>query len=512
MRKIIVIIGALIITVTMIGQAPASFKYQAVLRDARGNIKSNSSVSHVISILQGSASGTVVYSETQNTITDGYGLINLEIGKGTATVGTMSGINWSTGTYFIKISVDGVEMGTSQLLSVPYALYASKAANGFSGSYLDLTNKPVLFDGAWSSLTGKPSFATVATSGSYNDLINKPTLFDGTWTSLSGKPAFKTVATTGSYNDLTDKPNLNISVSGDTLKIGDKKFLITGVKDITISDELLFVRDTITNSKSGIFKMCSDGSNITLINKTGNYTGQVVWSDDKSKILFNCNNSSTSKFELFLMNANGTGKVQITTDNPTYGNNWAIFRNSSKIWYSNAITGREEYVEINYDGTGRTVLTSFYLQGKSAEMIDINKTVTKLVYYKQGISAASTGEIYTSNMDFSGEVQITSNSIWDGCPSFSIDGSKILFCSAVPTNINNVFTMNTDGSNKIQLTSYSSSGTYTYQPVWSPDGLRIAYSYFNGTQWDIYVMNSDGTGKVNITNTPNYHERITDWK
>ena len=46
----------------------------------------------------------------------------------------------------------------------------------------------LLFDGAWTSLTGKPSFATVATSGSYNDLLNRPTLFDGTWTNITGKP------------------------------------------------------------------------------------------------------------------------------------------------------------------------------------------------------------------------------------------------------------------------------------------------------------------------------------
>ena len=106
----------------------------------------------------------------------------------------------------LKVSVDGLEMGTSQLLSVPYALYAQTAGNGFSGSYNDLSAKPQLFDGTWSSLTGRPAFSPVATSGSYNDLTNKPVIFSGAWASLTGKPTYAVVATTGSYNDLMNKP------------------------------------------------------------------------------------------------------------------------------------------------------------------------------------------------------------------------------------------------------------------------------------------------------------------
>jgi uncharacterized protein (TIGR02145 family) len=172
MKKIFTLLTVLTVTISLSGQAPLSFKYQAVLRDARGSIKANTSVSIIISILQGSATGSVVYSETHAVTTDVYGLINLEIGKGTVNSGIMSGINWDSGTFFVKVTVDDIEMGTSQLLSVPYALYASKAANGFSGNYNDLSNKPIL--------------ATVSTSGSYNDLTNKPTISNGTVTSVTG--------------------------------------------------------------------------------------------------------------------------------------------------------------------------------------------------------------------------------------------------------------------------------------------------------------------------------------
>jgi uncharacterized protein (TIGR02145 family) len=186
MKKIFTFTAALLIAASVMGQAPSSFKYQAVLRDTRGNIKAKTSTSIIFSILQGSTTGTSVYSETHSITTDVYGLINLEIGKGTVITGSFSGIDWGTGTYFVKVTVDGVEMGISQLLSVPYALYAAKAGNGFSGSYSDLTNKPILFDGTWLSLTGKPSLATVATSGSYADLSDKPTITNGTVTSITG--------------------------------------------------------------------------------------------------------------------------------------------------------------------------------------------------------------------------------------------------------------------------------------------------------------------------------------
>jgi uncharacterized protein (TIGR02145 family) len=226
MKRISTLLAAFFITISLFGQSPSSFKYQAVLRDIRGNIKVNTNTTIIISILQGSASGTSVYSETHTATTDGFGLINLEIGKGTVTIGTFGGINWGSGTYFVKVTVDGVEMGTSQLLSVPYAMYATKAGNGFSGSYTDLTNKPnfatvatsgsygdllnkpALFDGTWSSLTGKPTLATVATSGSYSDLANKPVLFDSSYASLKGKPSLSTVATSGKYGDLINKPAL----------------------------------------------------------------------------------------------------------------------------------------------------------------------------------------------------------------------------------------------------------------------------------------------------------------
>jgi uncharacterized protein (TIGR02145 family) len=124
----------LILTITLsisvIAQTPQSFKYQAVVRDVSGNVISNQSVALKISLLIGSESGLVVYSEIHNGTTNQFGLITLDIGKGTIESGVFSSIDWRLDNYFIKLEIDiagGTNfqfMGTSQLLSVPYALHS----------------------------------------------------------------------------------------------------------------------------------------------------------------------------------------------------------------------------------------------------------------------------------------------------------------------------------------------------------------------------------------------------
>jgi uncharacterized protein (TIGR02145 family) len=134
MKKIRNIILTLVMCNGIFAQSPDAFKYQAVARDASGNILANTAVSFRISILSGSVTGTVVYTETHTGTTNSFGLVDLEIGKGTNPIGTFSGIAWGDNTYFVKVEMDPAggttfqDMGTSQLLSVPYALHAKDAA------------------------------------------------------------------------------------------------------------------------------------------------------------------------------------------------------------------------------------------------------------------------------------------------------------------------------------------------------------------------------------------------
>ena len=121
-----------LITIVFIGnlvsQAPNLMSYQAVIWDASGNLVSEKMVSIKISILQGSVTGTSVYSETHRLQTNINGLVSLMIGGGTNATGKISEINWGGGSYFLKTETDpsgGVNFsitGTTQVVSVPYSL------------------------------------------------------------------------------------------------------------------------------------------------------------------------------------------------------------------------------------------------------------------------------------------------------------------------------------------------------------------------------------------------------
>ncbi|MCD9015793.1 tail fiber domain-containing protein [Parachryseolinea silvisoli] len=116
-----------IISLNAWAQAPTGFKYQAVLRDAAGQAKANSTSLVAIRIVQGNAAGQAVYTENHHATATETGLINLTIGEGNDRSNDLATIDWSAGPYFLEVSIDGQLYGASQLMSVPYALYALKA-------------------------------------------------------------------------------------------------------------------------------------------------------------------------------------------------------------------------------------------------------------------------------------------------------------------------------------------------------------------------------------------------
>ncbi|BDD05175.1 Lcl C-terminal domain-containing protein [Aureibacter tunicatorum] len=132
-KSILALLTILTISITAFAQTPEGIKYQAVVRDAGNSILKNHSVGMRMSILQDNVGGVIVYQEAFAPTTSAYGLVNLNIGNGTALSGDFSAIDWSKGPYFIEIAIDVnggdnyVVMGTSQLMSVPYALHAKTA-------------------------------------------------------------------------------------------------------------------------------------------------------------------------------------------------------------------------------------------------------------------------------------------------------------------------------------------------------------------------------------------------
>lgn len=139
MQKIFIIAVVLLMTANVWAQSPEKMSYQAVVRDASNNLVTTQAVGMQISILQTTATGTAVYVETQTPTTNTNGLVSLEIGNGTVVSGDFTTIDWSTGSYFIKTETDPTGgttytiTGTSQLMSVPYALYAKTSGSSIPG-------------------------------------------------------------------------------------------------------------------------------------------------------------------------------------------------------------------------------------------------------------------------------------------------------------------------------------------------------------------------------------------
>ena len=135
MKKFYAILCLAIASLTQLqAQAPQGFNYQATVRNSAGNLIVNTNVFFRFNIMQGSQTSPPVFTEIHlNALTDDLGQVNLVIGQGTATTGAFSSIDWSLGSYYLGIELDTgndyVAMGTTQLLSVPYALYAENSGN-----------------------------------------------------------------------------------------------------------------------------------------------------------------------------------------------------------------------------------------------------------------------------------------------------------------------------------------------------------------------------------------------
>lgn len=168
MKKILFAVGIVLGSHLAFAQIPEKMSYQAIVRNTGGQILANQSVGIRASILQGSPAGAAVYSERLTGNTNANGLLTLEIGSGTVLTGTFNTINWSTGSYYLKTETDPTGgtnytiTGTSQLLSVPYAMYAKTAGGGGGSFAIPYTN-------------------TVNNAGTLFSLIN-----DGDGTSVEG--------------------------------------------------------------------------------------------------------------------------------------------------------------------------------------------------------------------------------------------------------------------------------------------------------------------------------------
>ena len=131
-KTLLILTSVLFCAITFAQSVPQGINYQAVARDANGNELTNQSLTVRLSVVSGSSTGTISWQETHAVTTNDYGLFTSVIGQGTSTgVGssaTFNSVGWGAASHYLKVEIDAgggyFDMGTNELLSVPYALQA----------------------------------------------------------------------------------------------------------------------------------------------------------------------------------------------------------------------------------------------------------------------------------------------------------------------------------------------------------------------------------------------------
>ncbi|MDG1476361.1 MAG: hypothetical protein P8Q14_04390 [Vicingaceae bacterium] len=301
MKTLILTLANLLLIASVFAQAPEKMNYQAVARDLSGLPLVSTTVNLQFDILQGSATGSVAYSETQTKITNQFGLFTAEIGAGALVSGSFPSVLWGTNPYYLRITVNGDVMPATQLLSVPYALY-SKTSGGAGaglvpGAGIDITGG-VITSTADTSLTNElqnlswnttdSNVIDISNGTSISLASNMPTLNQVlTWNGASwvaqtfSGGAFTSNGTESVLNNITD--NVGIGTNTPTYK------LTVVSSDVAVSS---FVGLNPTYSAVAVANTpLNPNSKVGVIMLTGSDTGAIGLDPvDKQMVV---NNSTT---------------------------------------------------------------------------------------------------------------------------------------------------------------------------------------------------------------------------
>ena len=286
--KKIVLLSALFISFLTFAQVPQGISYQAIALNSSGTPVVSSTVGIQLSVLDDSATGTVLYTETHIKTTNAQGLFNLVIGQGTPTFSTFSALKWESNSKFLKVEMDAagginyVLVGTTQLLSVPYALYAGKVDDSNIVGMPDVTYTYIseFFTSSYMTSTNAYVFAP---SINYTTTIT-PTAYSWQSTAISGTPFMKSknsfLTSTYAYvfgpADGTDgSPNSwhSFSISGQPIKISTVRF-DSQTLVLTSTNAYLYAPNS-----SGVYTWSSSptfSGSIVDVTKTDGYIGVLT--------------------------------------------------------------------------------------------------------------------------------------------------------------------------------------------------------------------------------------------
>lgn len=153
MKKFLTLILTIALVNFLIAQSPQGINYQAIVKNSAGEIMANQNLSLRLCIRQGNANGTITYQEIKSLITNAQGLVTTALGSGPATIGNFSALDWSNGQKYLQVDMNlgqgWLLLGTEQLQSVPYALYAETVpvAVSLAGDTLQIGKNNIIIPG-----------------------------------------------------------------------------------------------------------------------------------------------------------------------------------------------------------------------------------------------------------------------------------------------------------------------------------------------------------------------------
>ncbi len=421
MKKIFTLLMAFTVTTLMFSQVPQKMSYQAVIRNAGNSLIVNHAVGMRISILQGSATGNPVYVETQTPTTNGNGLATLQIGEGVVVSGSISSIDWSNGPFFLKTETDPAGgtsysiAGTSQLLSVPYALYA--------GSVVMRT-----------SLTGDTLFTG---SGNYIIVPGISTANSNSLVFTQNISGYEQIFVANSdFSTVKQLTNGTIHCSHPRISPDGKKI----------------VYDKGSGNNYDIWVMNIDGSNNYKVTNTNVINLLPAWHNNGKEIIYEYGTTANTKVVAKIIRINGTNdrvlvdvgnKVRFPCMNPADSNfvsfyydsgNWAY---SSSIRIRNLTAGTDETI-VSSDGTYAKDLPTYSHNGQYLIWFDNSPTVKKLMTINLTTKNKTTIESISN-----------SNAVLYGV--YSTDDNYLYHLRRVSTAATEVVRRNADGSNPVTL-------------------------------------------------------------
>jgi hypothetical protein len=401
----LVLAGLFLLSAQLKAQAPDALNYQGVARDASGSIIPDQSIGLEFTIVQGSSTGTIVYQETQTSTTNEFGLFTVAIGTGTQ-VGsnTFASIDWGANNEFLEVGMDPAggtnytQMGTHQLLSVPYAFYATSSGSGGGGGVTSVSaNTPL----SVTTPTTTPAISLIGESG---------TILYGT----DGGSAFNAPGGSGQVLQLNGSlvptwVSANSTLETSSIVVGDGSSVVVTNGNNQVVGESNVTLDVQGNA-GGVFYGTGESTSAAF---TGaGTTGNILLSDgaDAPQWLANGTNGQ-------VLSANGSGI-------PT--------------WVTPSFGGSVTSVGSGFGLQGGAITTSGTLSIDSSRQASVG---IPTIYFVDSTVSAATAQLSQPNQQMvygtGSGITSSSNLTYDGtnvslhAGSFALDNTEAIYLNGI---------------------------------------------------------------------------------